>query len=160
MTDICSICLNNIKDNDETLKLECGHTFHKKCAIHWFRSPHSSGNCPLCQHNPHGKKNNKQFFYYMNNEMLDNRFKLVEKKFYKNEKNIEKNLEKNNLIYQKYLDKNTELDSMKKEEKKFVQEYIKYVQKRKDIRIKLFRLECSIKSIKSKIVSNYPIVFS
>lgn len=155
----CSICLSNIKENDETLKLECGHVFHEKCAIHWFRSPHSSGNCPLCQHNPHRKKKKPTMYYYMNNEMLDNRFKLIERKFFKNDKNIEKNSERNNLIYQKYLDKKNELDSMKKEEKNFVKEYIEYVKKRKDLRNKIFRLECNMKSIKTKIISNYPVVF-
>ena len=91
--------------------------------------------------------------------MLDNRFKLIERKFFKNDKNIEKNSERNNLIYQKYLDKKNELDLMKKEEKNFVKEYIEYVKKRKDLRNKIFRLECNMKSIKTKIISNYPVVF-
>ena len=44
--DTCSICLENL-DEEQSFSLEtCGHTFHTKCIINWFRS---SSSCPCCR---------------------------------------------------------------------------------------------------------------
>ena len=42
----CSICLDD-ESNDPTTTLECGHSFHTKCAMHWFR--YENIHCPLCR---------------------------------------------------------------------------------------------------------------
>ena len=45
----CSICLENI-DIDQNYKLSCGHHFHTKCIIEWFRNDKKI--CPLCRDSP------------------------------------------------------------------------------------------------------------
>ena len=42
----CSICLEPI-DSHPCCTLDCGHTFHTRCAIDWFRLGNPS--CPLCR---------------------------------------------------------------------------------------------------------------
>jgi hypothetical protein len=41
----CSICLENINDNDE-FKTHCNHYFHKNCIHTWYEQ---SPNCPNCR---------------------------------------------------------------------------------------------------------------
>ena len=42
--NICVICHENIENEKYTL--ECGHSYHCKCIMTWFRNKHD--NCPLC----------------------------------------------------------------------------------------------------------------
>ena len=42
-TDICNICLENIK---EQIYMECGHSFHKECILKWLEK---SNKCPCCR---------------------------------------------------------------------------------------------------------------
>ena len=44
--DRCSICLDRI-DTGPNHVLDCGHCYHTKCAIDWFRLGNKS--CPLCR---------------------------------------------------------------------------------------------------------------
>ena len=44
----CSICLEEFKENELLIKLECNHYFHEKCIHDWFKS---NMNCPLCRLN-------------------------------------------------------------------------------------------------------------
>lgn len=41
----CSICLNDVKANEQ-YKSQCGHTFHHACMIHWLSTKNS---CPVCR---------------------------------------------------------------------------------------------------------------
>lgn len=43
----CTICLCDFCNNDEKHTLDCGHTYHVNCILHWFRSGNPS--CPLCR---------------------------------------------------------------------------------------------------------------
>ena len=43
----CSVCLGDIEENDK-YKLDCGHVFHTRCIVQWFRSC-SGGPCPNCR---------------------------------------------------------------------------------------------------------------
>jgi len=44
--DVCSICLDNL-NNEQIYKLpECGHQFHTNCIFHWLRCGHNK--CPYC----------------------------------------------------------------------------------------------------------------
>lgn len=47
--NLCSICLENI-NNEQNYKLpECNHCFHTNCIMHWFRI--GNCNCPYCNNN-------------------------------------------------------------------------------------------------------------
>jgi len=53
--ELCSICLNNL-DEEQTYTLEaCSHRFHTKCIINWFRN---SSSCPCCRNNTYEAANN------------------------------------------------------------------------------------------------------
>jgi len=43
----CSICLEELKQGEYYRKLDCTHSFHKKCIDRWFKKDHSD--CPLCR---------------------------------------------------------------------------------------------------------------
>ena len=47
--DICSICLENINNQQCYSLPECNHCFHTNCIIHWFRL--GNVNCPYCNNN-------------------------------------------------------------------------------------------------------------
>ena len=54
----CAVCLTSMGQNTEleyTIP-ECGHKFHSRCIINWFRM--SDGSCPNCRSRP----NNGRFF--------------------------------------------------------------------------------------------------
>ena len=44
--NICVICHENIENENDKYTLECGHSYHCKCIMTWFRNKHD--NCPLC----------------------------------------------------------------------------------------------------------------
>ena len=62
MSDICSICRDDISGFNTCTLPECNHTFHAECLISWFRSPRDwcstdtagYGSCPLCRATPLG----------------------------------------------------------------------------------------------------------
>lgn len=65
--DVCSICLDEIKDEDRYELLKCPHTYHKSCILKWLQKGH---NCPVCR-NP-----------------ITNIFSIETKKYGMKEKNI------------------------------------------------------------------------
>ena len=42
--DVCSICLDS-DWNDEAIKLNCGHIFHRTCAKTWYNQAQTCSNC-------------------------------------------------------------------------------------------------------------------
>ena len=42
----CCICLNDIKQNEEVVKLPCDHIHHWKCCENWLKQ---KSNCPMCR---------------------------------------------------------------------------------------------------------------
>ena len=42
----CCICLENYKNNDETIILPCVHIFHSNCIKHWMKRQDT---CPICK---------------------------------------------------------------------------------------------------------------
>lgn len=45
--DNCSICMENFKENNCVIKLDCGHIFHKSCLNTWL---HNHKTCPVCRY--------------------------------------------------------------------------------------------------------------
>lgn len=68
--DICSICHENLNNNEQIYTLpECSHIFHSNCIMHWFRTYHSR--CPLCNNeginfneNEYDYNERRTFIYY------------------------------------------------------------------------------------------------
>ena len=44
--DICSICLEEFKYDEELKKLKCDHIFHKDCLEPWLNN---NNKCPICR---------------------------------------------------------------------------------------------------------------
>ena len=42
----CTVCLENMSEEDEVILLDCKHFFHKKCIETWFKE--CSNKCPIC----------------------------------------------------------------------------------------------------------------
>ena len=45
-TVTCCICIEECRDRDCNVQLRCGHVFHDKCFLKWYRK---NDNCPLCR---------------------------------------------------------------------------------------------------------------
>jgi len=43
----CTICLDDLKENDQIRIFGCGHKFHKKCVDDWLLLKNL---CPNCKH--------------------------------------------------------------------------------------------------------------
>ena len=69
--DICAICYETL-DNESCYKLECGHSYHNKCIINWFRT--GKNNCPLCNSN---KLDIDNMNYFTKIEMLEEIIKFT-----------------------------------------------------------------------------------
>lgn len=152
MDDICSICLDPL--NDDQYSLQCNHKFHTHCIINWFRSNHSSGNCPLCNDNPFENNQNDYNFYY-NVFLVDERCKVLKK--YSRKKiataNLKKEVQKLKILEQKYnqfkKEKNNfffsdEIKNIRKILRKYQRDNSKYFSK--------------LQKQKCKIVSLYPTI--
>ena len=52
MSEICTICHNNIEKNKNIVITECSHTFHFSCLLKNIKTNETTGNnCPLCRFN-------------------------------------------------------------------------------------------------------------
>ena len=47
LLDDCSICLEEMKEKNKVIILECNHIYHKDCIMEWFQKDNI--NCPLCR---------------------------------------------------------------------------------------------------------------
>lgn len=45
----CSICLNNINENEDIYDIPCKHTFHTSCLYTWMEHKGENSTCPLCR---------------------------------------------------------------------------------------------------------------
>jgi hypothetical protein len=45
--NVCSVCLDEFKEEDVLKKLNCNHIFHKDCLEPWLNN--NNRNCPLCR---------------------------------------------------------------------------------------------------------------
>lgn len=48
LLDECSICLEKYVVNDKIIKLDCSHSYHKKCLSEWLKN---NNTCPHCREN-------------------------------------------------------------------------------------------------------------
>jgi hypothetical protein len=42
----CSVCLSEIKMEEETILVPCGHMYHSSCILEWFEK---NNTCPVCR---------------------------------------------------------------------------------------------------------------
>lgn len=52
----CYICINEFKEKDSVIQLDCSHLFCSKCILKWFQQ---NSNCPICKKDFKVKKMNK-----------------------------------------------------------------------------------------------------
>ena len=78
---VCSICLNEIENNDE-YKTNCNHTFHKKCIDKWFQKSHR---CPLCRNSKFNNISLKEYEknYWRNSKEIIDIMKHCEQSLFK-----------------------------------------------------------------------------
>ncbi len=43
----CSICMNDLKENDKVIQLKCSHHYHLGCFYPWFKEGKTT--CPYCR---------------------------------------------------------------------------------------------------------------
>lgn len=73
-TDICSICHENLNNNEQIYILpECSHRFHTNCIMHWFRTDHNR--CPLC--NDEGINFNENDYDYIELRTFDYYYRMA-----------------------------------------------------------------------------------
>lgn len=73
-TDICSICHENLNNNEQIYILpECSHRFHTNCIMHWFRTDHNR--CPLC--NNEGINFNENNYDYEELRLFDTYYRMA-----------------------------------------------------------------------------------
>ena len=46
--EACGVCLEEMKEGDETRAMECMHRFHPCCIAQWLKMKKTT--CPLCRH--------------------------------------------------------------------------------------------------------------
>lgn len=158
MEERCMICLQDLSEGDE-LTIQCGHKFHQSCIINWFRCNESSGNCPLCNHNPHSVQSNSNNYYYLStqNKIQEQRFRLVKKEL-KKQKHIDERDQKLLQIIQEDVKQVRELEQMIKDLKKDEQ-YVKIQKDIHDTQKKMWKCKHKILSNKIKIISKQPLIF-
>ena len=174
MSNVCSICLGSININDDNqteennntdnqteenndtnntpiYKLPCGHIFHTKCIVEWFRV--GSGNCPLCNDNPQYSSNG-HFVGYSSQKFIEQRCNLIKRK-YNNKKDCPKNL-KNNIEKLKKLQK--DYKAINKERIEFLNKpEIKTYEHQKKLYYKnSYKLNKRITNQQFKIISMFP----
>tara|TARA_B110001469_G_C9442216_1_gene223892 strand:+ start:181 stop:660 length:480 start_codon:yes stop_codon:yes gene_type:complete len=152
----CSICLRDI-ENEECLTIQCNHTFHKSCILNWFRTPSSSGNCPLCNDNPHNCITVYDGYssYGFVSDLYVQRYKLIKKHILKSSDVVNINIIKNIKIQEnevKQLIQN-EINFKKDDYYKAINTEISINRKTK------YTLLNKIKKQKIKLISKNPLIF-
>ena len=56
----CSICLEELKEENTFLLDDCKHIFHIKCIMKWFRDGHKT--CPNCRSEPEPSSSSNDFY--------------------------------------------------------------------------------------------------
>ena len=79
----CTICIENIENNKNTIKLDCNHLFHYDCLVHI-----KNNKCPNCRktiiNEPICENNHSNFFFYGGNIKKDGTCYVCLKKPFKN----------------------------------------------------------------------------
>ena len=159
MNERCAICLQDLT-NQEELTIDCGHTFHKSCIINWFRCTESSGNCPLCNDNPHRIQNSTPIYsgyYTLQSKIQEERFRIVKREL-KKQKNID---ERDSKLLQTIQDDTKQLRKQEQTIKQLKKDE-QYVKIQKDIRQtnkNMWKYKEKIMANKIKIISKQPLTF-
>ena len=50
ISEVCSVCLEQIRTSQRVINLECNHKFHEVCILRWFANHNT---CPVCRQTAH-----------------------------------------------------------------------------------------------------------
>lgn len=154
----CMVCLQDLCDG-EVLTIQCGHKFHQSCILNWFRSPQCSGNCPLCNDNPHNVRPNRRNYYYFNAErQIHHQRFIVVKRELKKQKNID---ERDKKILQTIQDDGKQVKDLEQtiRQLKKDESYNKIKKEIEDKQKQMWRYKNKILTNKIKLISKQPIIF-
>eukprot|EP01026_Neomeris_dumetosa_P022537 TRINITY_DN19408_c0_g1_i6.p1 TRINITY_DN19408_c0_g1~~TRINITY_DN19408_c0_g1_i6.p1 ORF type:complete len:187 (-),score=3.98 TRINITY_DN19408_c0_g1_i6:473-1033(-) len=45
---VCTVCLDNLREGELTTLLACTHSYHKSCIEKWIRTKGTTATCPVC----------------------------------------------------------------------------------------------------------------
>lgn len=151
--DICPICLVNMDNSEDKIKIECGHEFHTNCIIKWFRS--SRGQCPCCLDNPFQNVHlkNINIIGSWNRLYITERCSALRK--YSKKKDSPEKLKKK---FDNLKNKEEELKDIRKEKSEIIKsnEYRDLIKKKRSLDTKIYNKEKTILRTKAKIIADYP----
>jgi len=155
--EVCPICLSNMDNQEENVEIECGHNFHTKCIMQWFRS--SRGQCPCCMDNPYLNITVSNYNYNYNVIGVWNSLYITERcsalRKHSRKKDCPEKLKKK---FDNLKKREEELKDMRKEKGEIIKsdEYREIIKNKKKLDSKIYNKEKSILKTKAKIIADYP----
>lgn len=151
--DVCPICLSNMDNQEDISKIECGHSFHTKCIMKWFRS--SKGQCPCCLDNPFQtvRLKNINIIGTWDSLYINERCSALRKHSRKKE-----SPEKLKKKFDNLKKKEEELKQIRKEKSDIIksEEYRDIIKNKRSLDSKIYNKEKTILKTKARIIADYP----
>lgn len=128
----CSICLDNMNDNDFYEMKDCKHKFHYKCIIEWI---FESRTCPLCRYNTQKPLRKTSLLKYILNFMKSKKNKSKKlKNIYNGYIKCRDTLKSKKILFNQFKNNNKQiLNEFKKVKRQYRDVYWKFERCKRDI---------------------------